>query len=225
MFGPVTSSANKIGARNRTAFRSAGVDRAGGGAGAGRIGAQLALAGLDVAQVVRVVENQGLGGSRSGGVASSGVASLAVLLRIQGLGARGRQIASFATGPRGRVPAAAGVDRARPAGGGVPPHGGAGRQLHPRSAWRRSPEKARSMPPFGAVKAQQGLKNRGNIAAAHGVGGSQTLADAGVQSLKRLNLRGNSRPDGLKWGRGVSSPAHLWRGKVGSVCGGLNRVN
>lgn len=225
MLGLAISSGNKIGARYRAACRSAGVDRAGGGAGAGRIRAQLAPVGLDVAQVARIVENQGLGGARSGGVASPGVASRAVPVGFQCVGAKGRQIASFATAARAPAAAAAEPDPARSAGRGAPPRGGAGRQLHPRCAWRRSPEKARAMAPRGAVQAQQGPKNRENLAAAHGVGGGRTPENAGFQRLKRLNSRAISRPAGLKWGRGVSSPAHLWRGKGVSLCGGWNRVN
>jgi hypothetical protein len=225
MFGMITRPANKIAARYRARSAAAGVFDGRGGAGAGRIGAQLAPVGLDVAQVVRIVENQGLGGSCRGGVASPDVASLALCLQFQGFGATGRQIASFATGSRARVSAAAAPDPARLAGAGRPPHGGAGRQLHPRCAWRRSPANRAARPPCEAMKAQQGSKNRVSPAATNGVGGSGQCRDARFQCLKRLNSRAKSRPAGLKWGRGVSNPAHLWRGKAASLCGGRNRVN
>lgn len=228
MLGLVTSSANKIAARYRARSAAAGVFGGRGAAGAGRIAAQLAPVGLDVGLVVgsgRIVQIQAVSGARLGGVASSGVASLRLCLRFQRLVPASVQIASFATGSRARVPAAAGADPGRSAGGGRPPRTGAGARLYPRCAWRRSPAKVRSIAPLEAVKAQQGLKNHEEISAPHGVGGSSRPESATFWRVKRLNSCAKARQGCGKLGRGVSNPAHLWWGKAASVCGGRNRVN
>lgn len=228
MFGALTSSANKIGPRYRGSAAAAGVLIGRGGAGAGENGAWGGSAGLDVVQVraaVQIVQFQGFRCGSGGRVASPGVASMAVCLSFQCFVQGCRQIASYRTGSRARVPAAAGGDRGRPAGPGRTPHGGARARLTPGCAWRRSPEKCRAPAPLGTVKAQQGLKNREEISATHGVGGSSSRNGAAFQSLNRLNSRAKSRLRGCKWGRGVSSPAHLWWGKAATVCGGWNRVN
>lgn len=225
MLGLVSTSANKIAARYRARGAAAGVSLGRGGAGAGRIGAQLGPVGLDVAQVVRIVENQGVGAPVRGRVASRVVASPAVCQQFQGLGPAGRLIASYRTGPRARVPAAAGRDRARAAGGGVAPRGGPARQLTPGCARRRSPANRAASPALAGLQAFGPRKNREAFAAAHGVGGSRPPQGAGHAPVKRLNRRAKSRPGCCKSGRGETSPVRLRWGKARSVCGGRNRVN
>lgn len=228
MFGALTIPANKIGSRYRGAAAAAGVLIGPGGAGAGENGARCGSAGLDLVQAraaVQIVQFQGFRRGSGGRVALPGVASMAVCQSFQCFVQGCRKIASYRTGSCARVLAAAGGDRGRPAGPGRTPHGGARARLTPGCAWRRSPEKCRATAHLSMVKAQQGLKNREEISATHGAGGSSSRNRAAIQSLNRLNSRAKSRQRGCKWGRGVSSPAHLWWGKAATVCGGWNRVN
>lgn len=228
MSRPSIIAANKIGGRYLPGSARAGVSLGRGAAVAGEIGAQLGLVGLDRCQGDRggsFVENQGLGGCRRGGVASLGVASLAVPSENQGLAAKGRQIASYPTGSSARAPAAAGGLGGRSAGGGVPPRGGPVARLTPRSARQGSRQKARAAAPFEALQAQQGPKNREENPPAPGVGGGATPRRARIQSLKRLNSRAKAHQGGQKSGRGETSPGCLrWR-KAGRLCRGHESVN
>lgn len=225
MLGLVSTSANKIAARYRASCAAAGVSVGGGGAGAGRIGARRGLDGCQVDGGALIPQNQGLSGAQLGHVASPGVASTGLCLRIQGLGYAGRLIASYQTGLRARVPAAAGRDREAHAAGGRAPRGGAASRLTPGCARRRSPANRAASPPLGGLKALGPRKNREEISADHGVGGSWPPESARYAPFKRLNTRAKSRPDCCTSGRGETRAARLLWGKAASVCGGWNRVN
>jgi len=225
---------NKIGARNWACCRSTRVQRAGGGALAGENGARIGQVGFELGRsrrIPRSTQNQALSGVGVGGVASQGVASLAIALENQGLAQGGRQIASFATGAptsTARGPQAAPT---RCAEGGRAPHRGAVRHLYPGSARqgrsaKRIARRAGSIPPQSGLKAFDVRKNREWLTGTQGVGGSAALCCARNLNPKSAGFRENRALGGQKSGRGMTIPAHPgWRKKLARLGSGVNRVN
>lgn len=218
----LTSSTNKIGHRYWARSVWAGVYGARGGGLAqknGGAGGESAIGASQSSGILHIEQKQALSSSLSIGVASLGVAWIAIAKLFQWVGQLGWQIVNF---PTALVAIAFATPKALSrsnAGRAATPQGGPVASSYCRLPRRRSAQKARLFAPELSLKAQQLVKKTKFQPKTIGVGGGQTPLANSFRRVKSLFLCVKTSLVGKKTVWELASRSHLLCGKVAKLCG------